>query len=64
MLSGEDGETLRLRHSTLPRNEQWGDDVAVNLSFHWGSWAGFMDELSVTRKVLDLLIDEACRQGL
>ena len=58
LLSGEDGETLRLRHSSLSGREQWGDDVAVNLSFHWGSWAGFRDELSVTRKVLELLIDE------
>jgi ATP-dependent DNA helicase RecQ len=58
LLSGEDGETLRLRHKSLSNNEKWGDDVAVNLSFHWLSWAGFRDELSVTRKVLDLLIKE------
>ena len=58
LLSGEDEETLRSRHSALTYRETDGDDVCQNLWFHWNSWKGLNEELDLSRKVLDLLINE------
>jgi ATP-dependent DNA helicase RecQ len=50
LLVGEEKE-LRKRHSNL--SNQWSDDVKVNLSFHWLSWKGILDELYLVKRLLN-----------